>query len=691
MLLSRSLAVAATALVAFPAGAAAAGTRVVNVTVPMVCEGADASGLAYGFATRNELTLKATVPDTTAPGESIEVTDISGSFSGRYGIGVPWPDYSLELRDVAWVDIDAIGLSLRGATGSTLTVGGLPAQLPESPIATVYWNLWSYTVPFAGPLRTDTTTTAGDAPVVIDVAHLTVRRSLGKTAESRPVPTGAAETCRAYGSGSAVSPLAVIPSSAGALPAPVIESISPSFGPLNGGNVVTIKGDHFTYVRELLADGLVERDRPFVIKDDETIEYTVPTCTLCTFGSSYHLQVQSPFGKSLTSPANLYSRGGPPQPLPTITSVSPNRIPVPANNFQFTIQGTGLNRIDQLVKIAGSQNGLVQSVNASGTEAVVRVPLLGADHPLGAASVIVVGTGPCETARCESIDTPGDDITLYDATSAKPLPTITSIAPNRFPNTQGTIEFTLKGTGLSDIDELVLLPGFGQGLVQSVSTDGTQAVVKASIFDRDWSIGTANVVVVGKGPCVVTDCRSIDTPGDDLTFFAPTQPANFAVKGAVALKTLVKGSVPLAGTLKGVTPAAGTGAVSADLALDRATAQLTVLGLIPVTAQLAFVPTEKVTGTLAGTSLSLVAKMRIKIPRVSLFGIDIVSDANCQAKQVASVPLASTSPFTLAAGGSLAGTFAISNLVGCGGLTGIVSPLTAGKGNAMMIALTPTS
>ncbi len=168
---------------------------------------------------------------------------------------------------------------------------------------------------------------------------------------------------------------------------------------------------------------------------------------------------------------------------------------------------------------------------------------------------------------------------------------------------------------------------------------------------------------------------------------SPTQAA-FDVKGAVTLKTLVKGSAPLAGTMSASVTSAG--AVAGQLALKPTQANLTALGFLPVTAQLAFVATEPTTGTFKEGVWSSNSKLRIKLPRVTMFGIQIAGGANCQSRLTSSIPLRSTGTFSLAAGGQLAGTFAMSDLAGCGALSGIVSPLTAGKGNAIALSLTPT-
>lgn len=179
----------------------------------------------------------------------------------------------------------------------------------------------------------------------------------------------------------------------------------------------------------------------------------------------------------------------------------------------------------------------------------------------------------------------------------------------------------------------------------------------------------------------------------EVTTLPGTGPAArpYTVAGAATLKTLTRGGVPLAGTFVLGLPGE-SGPFVADLKLNRAQASLTSLGFLPVTAQVQFVATEPLTGDLTNGALTAAAKLRIKFPKVSLFGVEIGGGANCQTKQVSSFSMKSTQPtFDPAIGGPLAGTFPISDLVGCGGLNNVLSPLTAGKGNAILLNLTPAA
>ncbi|MDQ8044071.1 MAG: fibronectin type III domain-containing protein [Solirubrobacteraceae bacterium] len=181
------------------------------------------------------------------------------------------------------------------------------------------------------------------------------------------------------------------------------------------------------------------------------------------------------------------------------------------------------------------------------------------------------------------------------------------------------------------------------------------------------------------------------TPIQVTTGAAPVDPTStFAIRGSVTLKNLAKGSVPLTGSVKGSYGAA-SGEVSADLALNGSTANLVALGFLPVTATVNLASTAPLTGQLTGASLTATAKFRVKLPSLKVFGVSLGGGATCQAAQISTVALKSTGAFTPGAGGTLAGSFAISNLTGCGVLNGVVSPLTAGSGNAIALTLTPAA
>ncbi|MEH3053020.1 MAG: IPT/TIG domain-containing protein [Patulibacter minatonensis] len=173
------------------------------------------------------------------------------------------------------------------------------------------------------------------------------------------------------------------------------------------------------------------------------------------------------------------------------------------------------------------------------------------------------------------------------------------------------------------------------------------------------------------------------TPTVTPTPTPSAQLPTFTAKGSVALKALAKGTVPLAGAVTGAT-VDGSGGFSADLALTESSANLVAFGVLPVTAKLQLLPAP-VTGSLANGQLTASVKTRVKVSKLSVLGIRLGGGSTCQTKNVSSIPLRGALG---AAGGSLSGTFSISDLIGCGAFTNVISPLTAGKDNAIALALT---
>ena len=163
----------------------------------------------------------------------------------------------------------------------------------------------------------------------------------------------------------------------------------------------------------------------------------------------------------------------------------------------------------------------------------------------------------------------------------------------------------------------------------------------------------------------------------------------YAAVGSATLKTLTKGALPLSGRVAGESYVA-TGDVDFGLALNPTSGNLVALGFLPVKASVV-IPLTSLTGNVgAATGLTASAKVRIKLPSVTLFGLQLAGGSNCQTKNPSVINFKSPG-FNPLDGGTLTGTFAISDLTGCGGLTGLVSPLTAGGGNAIALKLTPTS
>ncbi|MFC4910217.1 DUF6801 domain-containing protein [Actinomadura gamaensis] len=162
----------------------------------------------------------------------------------------------------------------------------------------------------------------------------------------------------------------------------------------------------------------------------------------------------------------------------------------------------------------------------------------------------------------------------------------------------------------------------------------------------------------------------------------------FALKGATTLKAT--GAVaPLAGSFK---PSfQDTGAFTGDLALDAATAAVTLLGFVPATADLAFRPAGPASGTLAADGkLTGALKTGVAVPSVKVFGLELGGGADCHASVPADVALSSPN-FSRTDGGALTGAYDLPALTGCGALTPLLSPLVTGPGNTLTLTATPVT
>ncbi len=175
-----------------------------------------------------------------------------------------------------------------------------------------------------------------------------------------------------------------------------------------------------------------------------------------------------------------------------------------------------------------------------------------------------------------------------------------------------------------------------------------------------------------------------------ITVTLPPLPSSsyaWDLKGSASIKTLIKGSVPLKGGL--AVDIDDAGVVTGDLVLQEASARLTALSFLPLTAKIAFVASGPTTGTYAADVLKTTSKVRIKVTQAKLFGaIPVVTGNTCQTRKLSDINLTSGAGFSLQEGGSLSGQFALSDLNGCGSLNGLISPLTSGAGNTITLQAT---
>ncbi|MEH3052908.1 MAG: hypothetical protein PGN13_02730 [Patulibacter minatonensis] len=269
------------------------------------------------------------------------------------------------------------------------------------------------------------------------------------------------------------------------------------------------------------------------------------------------------------------------------------------------------------------------------------------------------------------------------------------------------VTFDAAGTASWNVDGFSLALGIKDASGKALKWPGTWPAVVDPEIDGTYRFltceplePTAVATQLVTSPDATPSPTALPTPTVDPdptptpTFQPPstnsTEPVPYAydVAGSLTLKNLAKGTVPLTGTVNGGRRPLD-GVYSGDLAVAPAKANLVALGFLPVAADVNVVALTPLTGTVplgAGLPVTLKTNVRIKVPKVTVLGIALAGGAGCQTKNPSALSL--TAPaFNLASGGTLSGTFAISDLTGCGFLTGIVSPLTAGSSNAVSLKL----
>jgi hypothetical protein len=223
-----------------------------------------------------------------------------------------------------------------------------------------------------------------------------------------------------------------------------------------------------------------------------------------------------------------------------------------------------------------------------------------------------------------------------------------------------------------------------RGLPTPVTTTGTGVTTTLTGLAPLTKYTVTIVADESGGPSEPSGSATFTTASDGSVV-----PYSYAISGAATLKTLTKGNIPLVGSIDAKLTL-DTGAFTGDLALNPATVKLTTLGFLPIVAKVSIVPAAPVTGTLTAGKLKALAPVHIKLPSVTVLGLQLAGGTNCGASQVSNIALTSTDAFfNPLSGGTLAGTFSISNLTGCGALQGLISPLTAGAGNAIVLKLIP--
>lgn len=142
-----------------------------------------------------------------------------------------------------------------------------------------------------------------------------------------------------------------------------------------------------------------------------------------------------------------------------------------------------------------------------------------------------------------------------------------------------------------------------------------------------------------------------------------------------------------------VTPVSVTGNVS----LPPSTGSFNVIGIVPVSATIAFVPVGQTTGTITGAltdgTVTATSQFTLKITALSVAGLNVLPGDHCQTSTPVTLTVTSAD-FNALAGGTLTGTYTIPKFRSCGPLgieTPIINALVPGPNNTISLTLgTPT-
>jgi hypothetical protein len=132
-----------------------------------------------------------------------------------------------------------------------------------------------------------------------------------------------------------------------------------------------------------------------------------------------------------------------------------------------------------------------------------------------------------------------------------------------------------------------------------------------------------------------------------------------------------------------------TGAVTARLKLPPATGSFTELGLVPVTATVAFIQNGPTTGTvdLNTGAITTMSSITLQITSLSVAGLPVPVGPACESATPAAVSLASQPGFSIVKGGTVSGTYTIPPFAHCGLITPVLNLTITGPGNTISLTL----
>jgi hypothetical protein len=134
-----------------------------------------------------------------------------------------------------------------------------------------------------------------------------------------------------------------------------------------------------------------------------------------------------------------------------------------------------------------------------------------------------------------------------------------------------------------------------------------------------------------------------------------------------------------------------TGDFTGSLPLPGTSTEFKAAGLLPVKADVDFIPAGPVTGhidlTQTQAKVNATASYYIKLSNIKIVGFPTFTGNNCKTSAPVSIPVTTPADegFDIIAGGNLEGTYSIGNFSNCGLNTGLINLLVPGGGNTVDI------
>ena len=180
---------------------------------------------------------------------------------------------------------------------------------------------------------------------------------------------------------------------------------------------------------------------------------------------------------------------------------------------------------------------------------------------------------------------------------------------------------------------------------------------------------------------VVATTPALASAGTTLTVRYPVNGSTF-LKAANATVTLGPGTLRSKVNLT-------TGKVTASLNLPPATGSFKELGVVPVTATVAFIQDGPTTGTvdLNTGAVTTMSKITLQVTSLSVSGLPVPVGPACESATPASVALASQPGFSIVNGGTVSGTYTVPPFAHCGLVTPVLNLTVTGPGNTISLTL----